>query len=133
MAEIATHNDKGSGQKGESGTIQLRRITDKVLAAACALVLLLVGTVWAITWGTTLGEVRDVREDVLKRDEAQWLIIRNLDGYQKETERKVTTLEAQQGENSRVFIRIEQRQGETDRKVDKLNDKLDLILREVRK
>lgn len=132
MADACTAPDQ-QRKKGDSETIQLRRITDKVLAAACALVLLLVGTVWAITWGTTLGEVRDVREDVLKRDEAQWLIIRNLDGYQKETERKVTTLEAQQGENSRVFIRIEQRQGETDRKVDKLNDKLDLILREVRK
>ena len=132
MAEACAAPDQQK-KRGDSETVQIRRTMDKVLGAACLLVITLVGVVWAITWGSTRGEVRDVREDVLKRDEAQWLIIRNLDGYQKETDRKVTTLEAQQGENSRVFIRIEQRQGETDRKVDKLSDKLDLILREVRK
>lgn len=113
--------------------VVIRRMQDKLLTGLFGLVVILIPVIWAGTWGSTRAEVRDVREDVEKKDAAQWLIIRNLDGYQKETDRKVTTLEAQQSENSRVFLRVENRQGETDRKIDKLTDKIDILLREIKK
>ena len=124
--------------KGDSGT--WRRVSDKIMAAACGLVLVLVTTVWAITWGSTRADVLDVKEDVQKRyddqrkaDEAQWQIIRELNTSYQLGDRRVTTLEAQQSENSRVFVRFETRQTETDRKIDKLADKVDLVLRELKK
>lgn len=130
--------DGDQTKKGDSG--HFRRFQDKALAVAGPLVLVLVGAVWAITWGQTRSDVKDVRVDVEKReetqgkkDEAQWQIIRALDDYQKTTDRRVTTLEAQQSENGRVFKRVEEQQAKTESKIDKLNEKIDLILREVRK
>ena len=130
--------DQDAQRKGDSGT--WRRVSDKVMAGACGLVLVLVGTVWAITWGSTRASVVETKEDVQKRaesqakaDEAQWQIIRGLNDANQLTDRRVTTLEAQQSENSRVFIRFETRQTETDRKIDKLSDKIDIILRELKK
>ncbi len=126
--------------KGDSATIHIRRIQDRLLTAACGLVLVLVPVIWGITWGSTRAEVRDVRDDVQKRtdtqskaDEAQWQIIRALNDAQQSVDRRVTTLEAKQSEAVRVYERIEKRQDETDKKIDKLNDKIDQVLREVKK
>lgn len=138
MAESDQANPKVA--KGDSATIHIRRIQDRLLTGACGIVLVLIPVIWGITWGSTRAEVRDVREDVEKRaqaqgkaDEAQWQIIRALNDAQQAVDRRVTTLEAQQSENARVFGRIEKTQGETDKKIDKLSDKLDQLLREVRK
>jgi uncharacterized coiled-coil protein SlyX len=120
--------------------VVIRRTMDKLLGGACILVLTLVGVVWGSTWLQTRGEVRDVRDDVqrradsqLKADEAQWQIIRGLNDGQQGIDRRVTTLEAQQSENARVFQRIEGSMRETDKKIDKLNDNINQVLREMRK
>lgn len=118
----------------------VRRLQDKALTWLFGAVVVLVPVIWGITWGSTRSEVRDVREDVVRRtdaqakaDEAQWLIIRELNNGQHIVVQRVTTLEAQQGENARVFQRVEKTQADTDKKIDKLGDKLDQLLREVRK
>jgi uncharacterized coiled-coil protein SlyX len=118
----------------------VRRLQDKALTWLFGAVVLLIPVIWGITWGSTRGEVRDVREDVQKRteaqakaDEAQWQIIRGHNETQQVIVQRVTTLEAQQSENARVFQRVERTQAETDKKIDKLSDKLDQLLREVRK
>jgi uncharacterized coiled-coil protein SlyX len=118
----------------------VRRLQDKLLTWLLGLVMVLIPVIWGITWGSTRAEVGEVRSDVQKRadgqqkaDEAQWQIIRGLNDGQQVIDRRVTTLEAQQSENARVFQRVEKTQAETDKKIDKLNDKIDQVLREVRK
>lgn len=98
-----------------------RRFSDKVMVTACGLVLSLVASVWAITWNRTASDLEATQQHV-----------RHLDVTQQGIDRRVTTLEAQQQENSRVFQRIETRQQATEAKIDKLGDKLDQILREMR-
>jgi uncharacterized coiled-coil protein SlyX len=118
----------------------VRRMQDKLLTWLLGLVMVLIPVIWGITWGSTRSELGEVRADVQKRadgqqkaDEAQWQIIRGLNDGQQVIDRRVTTLEAQQSENARVFQRVEKTQAETDKKIDKLNDKIDQVLREVRK
>ena len=120
--------------------VLVRRLQDKALTWLVGLVTVLVPVIWGITWASTRSEVRDVKSDVEKKadnqgkaDEAQWQIIRGLNEGQHVVVQRVTTLEAQQSENSRVFQRIEKTQGDTDKKIDKLGDKLDQLLREERK
>lgn len=118
----------------------VRRIQDRLLTGLVGLVLVLIPVIWAITWGSTRGQVLDVKADVERRtdsqakaDEAQWQIIRGLNEGVQVIDRRVTTLEAQQSENARVFQRVERTQAETDRKIDKLSEKLDQVLKEIRK
>lgn len=118
----------------------VRRMQDRLLTWLVGLVVVLIPVIWGITWGSTRGQVVDVKSEMEKRtdtqakaDEAQWQIIRGLNDGQQVIDRRVTTLEAQQSENARVFQRVERTQAETDKKIDKLSDKLDQLLREVRK
>lgn len=53
----------------ERGNGELRRWADHVLIAACGLVLLLTGTVWAVTWRATEAKLEGLPERVTRLEE----------------------------------------------------------------
>lgn len=53
--------DLPEGGVVSDGTNGFRRFSDKIMYSACGLVLLLVTTLWGVTWKTTAGDVEKVK------------------------------------------------------------------------
>jgi hypothetical protein len=59
MPDPESDEVRGVGRTPQRDT-GYKRMMDRVLVGACGLVLILVGTVWAITWGTTRAQVNGI-------------------------------------------------------------------------
>lgn len=93
----------------------MNRWADRVMVAACGLVLALVGTVWAVTWGATKADVQDNTEE-----------IRAIQQCIKYHGERIMFMEASQEENKRRLERMEKKQ-------DVIDEKVNLILLRVDK
>lgn len=84
-----------------------RRFSDKVLYCACSLVLILVGAVWAVTWGSTRADISETK-----------LRVNTITELESRRGERLSTLEASQEENKRRLERIERGQEDSGRKLD---------------
>jgi len=76
-----------------------RRVMDKVLAAACGLVIVLVPAVWALTWKGTEEKCDDNTAEIRVIQRAEQIRgerVTSLEAGQKETERRLQRIETKQ-------------------------------------
>ena len=96
----------------------MKRWDEKILTAACGLVLALVGTVWAVSWGSANSKINDANTSIQELQRV----------FPSQAER-IKCLEANQEENKRRLERIERKLDVVGDQVNSMDSKVEVLLR----
>lgn len=113
---------KATSARDSSRDSSFRRLSDKLLAWACCTVLVLVGTVWGITWYQTDAKTTAVGSRV---DAAEQI--------QKTHAERIIKLEVLQTQTEKHLTSIDSKQSQMEGKLESVQQAVNQVLIEIRK